>query len=438
MASSTNIDVPHQNKASSGLPTIAITVSSSHSKLIDTYGNVFEIPDYTISDIYNAIPKHCYKRSTVKGLYYVFRDVASMATTFYFFNTYITPENVPSTLLRAVLWSLYTFIQGLFGLGAWVLGHECGHQTLSTSKTLNDTVGFIIHSALLAPYFSWKISHRRHHKAAGNLEEDVVWNPKTRQQYTAQYGKMAHSLFEIGEETPIVTFGWLIVQQLVGWPNHLLTNVTSHEFLGRPNGLSTGVNHFNPGSPLFDPKDAKYILISDLGMAVAISLFTYLGNTFGWANMLVWYFVPYLWVNHWLACITFLQHTDPSLPRYTPNSWTYVRGAAATIDRSFGFIGRHLFHGIIETHVLHHYVPTIPFYHAWEASEAIKKVMGHHYRSDTKGGSLGFISALWRNMRWCQWVEPPEGDRGDILFYRNLNGLGIKPVEMSPDVSSHT
>merc|ERR1711977_746895 len=154
--------------------------------------------------------------------------------------------------------------------------------------------------------------------------------------------------------------------------------------MGKQNGWFGGVNHFNPSSPLYERKDEKLILLSDLGLAIVGSVLYMLGNRFGWSNMLVWYFVPYLWVNHWLVAITFLQHTDPTLPHYTPTSWTYTRGAAATIDREFGFIGRQLLHGIVETHVLHHYVSTIPFYHADEASDAIKPVMGQHYRSDVR------------------------------------------------------
>jgi omega-6 fatty acid desaturase (delta-12 desaturase) len=130
------------------------------------------------------------------------------------------------------------------------------------------------------------------------------------------------------------------------------------------------------------------------------------------------------------VAITYLQHTDPSLPHYTPEAWSFTRGAAATIDREFGFFGRHLLHGIIETHVLHHYVSTIPFYNADEASEAIKKVMGKHYKSDTSEGSIGFLKALWHSFRWCNWVEPVEGAQGEaagVLFFRNRNGLGVKP-----------
>jgi omega-6 fatty acid desaturase (delta-12 desaturase) len=131
------------------------------------------------------------------------------------------------------------------------------------------------------------------------------------------------------------------------------------------------------------------------------------------------------------VAITFLQHTDPSLPHYTAESWNYVRGAAATIDREFGFIGRQLLHGIVETHVLHHYVSTIPFYHADEATAAIKPVMGRHYRSDVMGGPLGFIAAIYKSSRWCNWVEPnedAEGQHKGVLFFRNRNGLGVRPA----------
>ena len=427
-------------------------------KLVDTYGNEFQIPDFTIKQIRDAIPAHCFERSAVRGLGYVARDVASLALTFYLFHTYLTPENVPSTALRAVLWAAYTFIQGCFGTGLWVLSHECGHQSFSPSKTLNDTVGWICHSALLVPYFSWKISHGKHHKATGHIERDMVFVPKTREEYASRVGRFAHELTELMEETPIMTAADLIGQQLVGWLLYLSINITGHNQherqqegrgKGKKNGWFGGINHFNPSSPLYEAKDAKLILLSDLGLAITGTILFFIGKNHGWANLAVWYFLPYLWVNHWLgnrpqellllssanACstvaITFLQHTDPSLPHYTPDSWSFTRGAAATIDREFGFIGRTLMHGIVETHVLHHYVSTIPFYHADEASEAIKPIMGQHYRSDTEDGALGFLKSLWKSARWCQWIEPNEGAQGEgkgVLFFRNRNGLGLPPT----------
>jgi len=382
-------------------------------KLIDTYGNEFQVPDFTVNDIRNAIPKHCFERSGARGLGYVARDIASLAATFFISNKFVTPEYIPSTPARAVLWA------------------ECGHQSFSPSKTLNDTVGWFCHSALLVPYFSWKISHGKHHKATGNMERDMVFVPKTRDAYASRIGKLVHELNELTEETPIATAIHLVLQQLGGWLMYLATNVTGHDNherqpegrgLGKKNGYFSGVNHFNPSSPLYEAKDAKLILLSDLGLAITISALVWVGKNFGFANLAVWYQI--------IVAITFMQHTDPTLPHYTAGSWNYVRGAAATIDREFGFIGRALLHGIIETHVLHHYVSTIPFYHADEATDAIKPVMGRHYRSDVEGGSIGFLQGLWKSARWCQWVEPSEGAVGEgkgVLFFRNRNGLGVSP-----------
>ncbi|PNS14486.1 Delta(12) fatty acid desaturase [Sphaceloma murrayae] len=441
-------DSPVHSASSTSLSSMASNdaepLKNQRGRLIDGYGNEFKVPDYTIKDIRDAIPAHCFERSAATGLYYVARDMVSLGVTFFLFNKFLTPENVPSTPARAVLWALYTFIQGLFGTGLWVLAHECGHQSFSPSKTLNDTVGWICHSALLVPYFSWKISHGKHHKATGNMERDMVFVPKTREVFASRVGAAIHELHELAEDTPIATALHLLYQQLGGWPAYLLVNVTGHnnhakqtegKGIGKKNGPGGGVNHFLPSSPLYEKKDEHLILLSDLGLAITGSVLYYVGSKYGFSNLFVWYFLPYLWVNHWLVAITFLQHTDPSLPHYDATTWTFTRGAAATIDREFGFIGRQLFHGIIETHVLHHYISTIPFYHADEATEAIKPVMGQHYRSDVRGGPIGFIKSMWSSMKHCQWVEPSAEAKGEgkgVLFFRNRNGLGPAPLKIAP------
>lgn len=284
--------------------------ANNYGKLVDTYGNEFQVPDFTIKDIRDAIPKHCLERSGLRGLMYVFRDMLYLSVTFYVFHNFVTPETIPFTPVRAALWGLYTFLQGLFGTGLWVLAHECGHGAFSPSKKFNDAVGWIVHSSLLVPYFSWQMSHSKHHKATGNMERDMVFVPRTREQHATRIGRLAHELAELTEDTPAYTLLMLVLQQLVGWPNYLLTNVTGHNHhekqregrgKGKHNGFGGGVSHFSPSSPLYDNKDAKLVLLSDLGLALAITALVYLVRTFGWANMAVWYFVPYLWVNHWLG-----------------------------------------------------------------------------------------------------------------------------------------
>ncbi len=305
-------DTPHRSPSATSLSSLSSEEPNNESqiKLLDTYGNDFQIPDYTIKQIRDAIPAHCFRRSATTGLYYVIRDVALLAATFHIFHNYVMPEIISSKFVRAGLWAVYTFLQGLFGTGLWILAHECGHQSFSASKTLNDTVGWFCHSALMVPYFSWKISHGKHHKATGNIERDMVFLPLTREEYTSSFGKMAHEISELMEETPIATAAQLIKQQIGGWPAYLLTNVTGHNYherqiegkgKGKKNGFMTGVNHFNPSSPLYERRDERLIWLSDLGLTITATILFYVGKNFGWANLLVWYIIPYLWVNHWLG-----------------------------------------------------------------------------------------------------------------------------------------
>lgn len=305
-------DSPVHSASSTSLSSLAsdAEVKNQRGVLIDGNGDEFQVPDYTIKQLRDAIPAHCFQRSAVTGLYYVFRDIVSLATTFYLFNRFVTPEIIPSTPVRAGLWAIYTFVQGLFGTGLWVLAHECGHQSFSESKVLNDTVGWICHSALLVPYFSWKISHGKHHKATGNMDRDMVFVPKTREVYASRVGKLVHEISELTEETPIYTALHMVGQQLAGWPMYILFNVTGHnnhekqpegKGKGKQNGFGGGVNHFVRSSPLYERKDEHLILLSDLGLAITLSALFWVGTNYGFQNLLVWYIIPYLWVNHWLG-----------------------------------------------------------------------------------------------------------------------------------------
>jgi omega-6 fatty acid desaturase (delta-12 desaturase) len=83
---------------------------------------------------------------------------------------------------RVTLYATYTVWAGFFGTGLWVIGHECGHQAFSSSKFINNTVGWVVHSALLVPYHAWRISHGRHHAATGHLTRDEVFVPRTRKE----------------------------------------------------------------------------------------------------------------------------------------------------------------------------------------------------------------------------------------------------------------
>lgn len=79
------LDTPRRSPSNGSISSLSDSEPAhkdTKQKLLDTHGNEFQIPDYTIKQIHDAIPKHCFERSAATGLYYVARDVALLASTF--------------------------------------------------------------------------------------------------------------------------------------------------------------------------------------------------------------------------------------------------------------------------------------------------------------------------------------------------------------------
>ncbi|RFU29695.1 hypothetical protein B7463_g6628, partial [Scytalidium lignicola] len=395
--------------------------ASTEAKHLDLNGQVFELPDFTMKQIYDAIPPHCFKPSSLRSMAYVVRDYFYLSVLVYGAVTYI--PMLPNPWLKVLAWGVYAFLQGLVFTGIWILAHECGHGAFSKSKGLNWVMGLIMHSFLLVPFHSWRLSHSQHHKATGNMDKDTAFVPHDRESWIKRkFGKDARAdmieFAELAEDSPIVSLWNCIIHQLLGWPGYLLLNLTGQSYDGAE-GLKISHFYFGEDSVFYKKQDLPLIILSDIGVVTMIALLVVAGQMYGSLTVILLWGIPWLWVNNWIVAITFLQHTDGAMPHYTNSTWNFARGATATIDRDLGFIDTHLFHDIIGTHVCHHLVSTIPFYHAGEASIYIKKVMGKHYKADTK---TPFWTAFWRNQRVCKFVEESEGMEGSGVFmFRNLH-----------------
>jgi len=282
--------------------------------------------------------------------------------------------------------------------GIWVLAHECGHQSFTKYKWLNDSVGWVLHSLLLVPYHSWRITHGQHHKATSHMSRDSVYVPKTISDLTQGEGDVHHII----SESPLVNFIQIVALLTVGWPAYLLFNVWSQKHKQR-------ANHFEPASPLFKSDQNLEIIMSDIGLILAVGVFASYIYMFSFASFVKFYGVPYLWVNFWLVLITYLQHTDKRVPHYRGDEWNFVRGALSTVDRDYGILNT-VFHHIGDTHVAHHLFSTMPFYHAQEATEKLKALFGKHYLHD----ETPILKSLWKNWNTCHFVD----DSGDIIFYQ--------------------
>ncbi|ORY81299.1 delta-12-fatty acid desaturase [Leucosporidium creatinivorum] len=392
----------------------------------------FKLPRYTMKDLLGAVPAHCFERSAVRSLYYVARDAAMIAGLAFAASWVEAAFGAgglvkDSTMLKWGCWSVYWMVQGVVFLGVLILGHECGHGAFSTSKRLNNHVGLVLHSFCLVPYYSWKISHARHHAATGHMTREEVFVSASRSEKLGAEGKSPPKSVEVDgewldellEDAPMYRLGKVVLQQLLGWPAYLLTNVTSQP------SYPPGTNHFNPDSALFEPRHRTLIHISNAGLLTMVGLLTLLGRYVGFAGVVKFYFVPYLIMNHWFVLITYLQHTDPMLPHYRGGEWTFARGTLCTIDRSvLGFVGTFFLHHISNTHVAHHVSSKIPHYHAAEATVALKAFLGDDYTSTSENVYL----SLWRNLRFVE-------DEGEVLFYKDAYGRTSRKVKLEDSPS---
>ncbi|KAK9422346.1 hypothetical protein SUNI508_04702 [Seiridium unicorne] len=355
-----------------------------------------------VQQLRSRIPKDCLKPSTIRSLGYVVHDLvifgSLLAITLQLDKHLEHKYYAARILLRYVV---YPCLAGIPLTGLWVLAHEAGHGAFSTNNVFANFVGWVLHSSLMNPYFSWRSSHGRHHQFANNMATDLNYVPPVREEYSELIrGKV--DLDHLVEDAPLVVLIRIVVQQLIGWPWYLLTHITAAPTSSPKKSRGWWDNsHFWPTSSLFRPNEFWTIVASDLGIALVAAALYGLGQKFGSSTIIWAYVIPYMWVNHWIVMITYLHHTSPELPKYTPESWTYLRGALATVDRDPGWLLKHMFHHIIDLHVVHHLFPRIPHYHAQEATDAIKPLLGDYYHVDKSS----YFGALWTAFTQCQWVE---------------------------------
>ncbi|KAI3516060.1 hypothetical protein L1887_14969 [Cichorium endivia] len=350
-------------------------------------------PPFTILDLKRAIPTHCFNRSILRSFSYLICDLTISFILYYLASSYI---HLLPHKLSYVAWPIYWIFQASFLGGVWVIAHECGHHAFSNYQWLDDTVGFLLHSTLLVPYFSWKYSHRRHHSSINSLEREEAFVPKLKSNVPSLLiylnnppGRVLHILFN----------------HTLGFPLYLMFNYTGRNY-------NRFACHFDPNSPIYSKSERAQIFVSDAGILVVTYLLYNLAITKGLTWVFCIYGVPYLIINSSLVGITYLQHTHPSLPRYDSTEWDWLRGALATVDRDYGILNM-TGHNTGNTHVIHHLFPKIPHYHAMEATKAIKPILKDYYKFD----ETPILKALYREAKECVYVESDDHDDSKGVFW---------------------
>ncbi|XP_049398315.1 delta(12)-fatty-acid desaturase FAD2-like [Solanum stenotomum] len=356
----------------------------------------FSKPPFTIADIKKAIPPHCFQRSLIRSFSYLVQDLILVSLFYYIATTYFFFLPYPYYYLA---WPIYWIIQGCVFTGIWMIGHECGHHAFSDYQLVNDVIGFILHSVLLTPYFSWKYSHRRHHSNTSSIEHDEVYVPRLKSELRWFSNYLNNPLGRVLALSCTLTFGW---------PLYLVFNASGRSY-GRY------ASHYDPHGPIFNDREKLQIYISNVGVIASAYVLYRIVLAQGLAWFVCIYGVPLQIMSSFIVLITFLHHTHSSLPHYDSFEWDWLRGALATVDRDFGVLNK-VFHNITDTHVLHHLFSTIPHYHAMEATKAIKPLLGEYYQFD----GTPIYKAMWRDSKECIYVEKDEGSTGKgIFWYKN-------------------
>merc|ERR1719181_1810110 len=109
-----------------------------------------------------------------------------------------------------LVWMGYWWYQGLTFTGLWVLAHECGHGGFTDSRLVNDVCGWLIHSSLLTPYFSWAITHAKHHHYTNHMTMGETWVPSTANPEKKSVKCAKTHLGTIERVVKIAVMGWYV------------------------------------------------------------------------------------------------------------------------------------------------------------------------------------------------------------------------------------
>lgn len=301
--------------------------------------------DIGIEKIKQAIPSECFNKDPFLGIHFISFDFMCWATTV---SLYYSIEN--KTLLIKML---YWLSSGFFMWCQFMNGHDCGHGSFSDSPILNSIMGHVSHTPLMVPFATWAESHRRHHMGHNHFVKD----------YSHPFvdGPDDKHYFKIVELTGTYSlFGWFFYM------------------IGLPDG-----GHWIPiGGRLWNNDYNIYTHIHCIFSSTLVFGWLYFILSicnFNFYTFMEWYGMSWLVFSWWITTVTYLQHHD-NTPEdtvvYGDKSWTFMKGALQTVDRSYGVVIDKLTHNITNGHLVHHiFFRQIPHYHLEKATRHLYKFL---------------------------------------------------------------
>jgi len=321
-----------------------------------------------LPQIIRAIPKHCFEKTDSKSLSFLARDVVLIV----FLSAIIL--SLDSIFLKTVV----SIILGCVLTGIFVIGHDAGHRSFSTNKTLNETVGHLCCSLTLWPYHVWRLSHDHHHKWTHHSINDLAWKPLT--------------VSEFQDLSSAKKIGYYFSRYfLFFWASMLFQFfMTEDAIKGR----------------FFDKSDLKIVRRSIIVTAIIATFYAsitvYLG---GWSGFLFLFLIPQLIYQFWLSFFTLFHHTTDESTLMSPETWDPAQAQLGhSIHVKYPDIIDWLTHDI-SWHVPHHVCTSIPHYNLRAAHESLKQRYPEHVNERVM--SLPYV---WRVVSQCHLIDQAESE----------------------------
>ncbi|KAI9038315.1 uncharacterized protein KD926_010851 [Aspergillus affinis] len=118
------------------------TVEHHVLKHVDLHGNVFEVPTFTMKQIHNVIPAHCFRPSIARSMSYVVRDYLLLGSLYWMRSALgqdVDPHRISVAELTedvplVTLWRYLLF--QLFGWPLYILDNLSGQKGASVFSTV--------------------------------------------------------------------------------------------------------------------------------------------------------------------------------------------------------------------------------------------------------------------------------------------------------------
>jgi len=333
-------------------PTKERTVPKEVKQLEDNniQNDISRIEPPNLATVSRMLPPESFDVDTKTSLFYFGLDLIAVVGSLSFLNAVVTSSIYHSLPIwgQALTVAPLQIVAGFAMWCMWCIGHDAGHSTVSKKKWINRIVGEISHSAFcLTPFKPWQKSHRRHHMNHNHLTDDY-----SHQWFIREEKESLHPIIKLSQKTrnfqlPILYFVYL--------------------FVGVPDG-----GHVFFYGRLWERAKMKEKLNHAISVAVSVATSGFLWNKMGFADFSVVCMVPWCVMSIWLFMVTYLQHHSDDGKLYTDDTFTFMRGAFETVDRSYGKWIDRMSHHMMDGHVVHHLLfEKVPHYRLEAATEAL-------------------------------------------------------------------